>query len=300
MLGRGAEAAADLKAVLTALPGNKQARDELRAVQAELQAPVAPTRTRIAIVEEDSDEEAAAAATVKPAAESLLEGVPAARTRIAIVEESDTDDDEEEEEEEEAVAADDAPARVRVPIEDASGSDESDEEEAPPPDQAVAQQAARLKEAGDAALEAGDYRTAVERYTTSLSLVPAAKLVLCSRSGAFLKVRFFSFRSRAGSPCAPSTATPAPPPSAAGRRKELIHQLMECPRSDIPSWGRAPPLIHNHTPKGGADFGLVSTPSLKYAICRLPLHFFFLSPSAAGRNAAPPHALAHSLTLRVI
>jgi hypothetical protein len=195
MLGRGAEAAADLKAVLTALPGNKQARDELRAVQAELQAPVAPTRTRIAIVEEDSDEEAAAAATVKPAAESLLEGVPAARTRIAIVEESDTDDDdeEEEEEEEEAVAADDAPARVRVPIEDASGSDESDEEEAPPPDQAVAQQAARLKEAGDAALEAGDYRTAVERYTTSLSLVPAAKLVLCSRSGAFLKVRFFPF-----------------------------------------------------------------------------------------------------------
>jgi hypothetical protein len=26
---------------------------------------------------------------------------------------------------------------------------------------------------------------------------------------------------------------------------------MECPRSDIPSWGRAPPLIHNHI---GADF----------------------------------------------
>jgi hypothetical protein len=45
------------------------------------------------------------------------------------------------------------------------------------------------------------------------------------------------------------------------RRKELINQLMGCPRSDIPSWGRAPPLIHNHTPKGGADFGWCGHPS---------------------------------------
>jgi hypothetical protein len=52
----------------------------------------------------------------------------------------------------------------------------------------------------------------------------------------------------------------------------LINQLMECPRSDIPSWGRAPPLIHNHTPKGGADFGFLLSLSLKFAICRLPLH----------------------------
>ena len=42
------------------------------------------------------------------------------------------------------------------------------------------------------------------------------------------------------------------------RRMELINQLVECPRSDIPSWGRAPPLIHNHTPKGGADLVYLS------------------------------------------
>jgi hypothetical protein len=39
--------------------------------------------------------------------------------------------------------------------------------------------------------------------------------------------------------------------SARRRRIDLINQVMECPRSDIPSWGRAPPLIHNHI---GADF----------------------------------------------
>jgi hypothetical protein len=47
----------------------------------------------------------------------------------------------------------------------------------------------------------------------------------------------------------------------ARRRKELINQLMGCPRSDILSWGRAPPLIHNHTPKGGADIGWCGHPS---------------------------------------
>jgi hypothetical protein len=34
------------------------------------------------------------------------------------------------------------------------------------------------------------------------------------------------------------------------------NQLVECPRNDIPSWGRTPPLIHNHTRRPERSFGL--------------------------------------------
>jgi hypothetical protein len=147
-LGRGAEAAADLEAVVAALPGHKQARDELMAVQAELRATEeratveteAPPRTRIAIVEVSSDEEAMAS----PALTAVKK--PPARARIAIMQESDTDDDDEA-----AAAAAAAPTRtrVRVPIEDASGSESEEEEEvvvvASAPGDAVARQVYQLK-----------------------------------------------------------------------------------------------------------------------------------------------------------
>jgi hypothetical protein len=72
-----------------------------------------------------------------------------------------------------------------------------------------------------------------------------------------------------------SCAPPQHPSSTPRRRMELKKQLMGCPRSDIPSWGRAPPLIHNHTPKGGADFGWRPHPSfimqLATSCCTRPM-----------------------------
>jgi tetratricopeptide (TPR) repeat protein len=157
-LGRGAEAAADLEAVLTALPGNKQARDELMAVQAELREEKAtvktksPPRTRIAIVEVSSDGEE----TMASPAVSVVK-MPPACAHIAIMQASGTDNDEAAVA---AAAAAPSPTRVRVLVEDISGSESEEEEEEtaviPATGDSVARQAEQLKEEGNQAFEAAD------------------------------------------------------------------------------------------------------------------------------------------------